>query len=62
MKARSTQRRNTPSPIEAHAVTRRFGNVDALAGLDLFAESGHVTALLGRNGAGRATFVSAVAT
>ena len=26
--------------IEAHGVTKRFGNVDALAGLDLVAESG----------------------
>jgi daunorubicin resistance ABC transporter ATP-binding subunit len=48
--------------IEAHAVTKRFGAVEALAGLDLVAESGHVTALLGPNGAGKTTFVSAVAT
>jgi ABC-type multidrug transport system ATPase subunit len=48
--------------IEAHGVTKRFGDVDALAGLDLVAESGHVTALLGPNGAGKTTFVSAVAT
>src|SRR5947207_10455682 len=48
--------------IEARAVTKRFGGVDALAGLDLVAESGHVTALLGPNGAGKTTFVSAVAT
>ena len=48
--------------IEAHGVTKRFGGVDALAGLDLVAESGRVTALLGPNGAGKTTFVSAVAT
>ena len=48
--------------IEASGVTKRFGDVDALAGLDLVAESGHVTALLGPNGAGKTTFVSAVAT
>src|SRR3954447_740731 len=48
--------------IEAHGVTKRFGDVDALAGLDLVAESGHVTALLGPNGAGKTTFVGAVAT
>jgi daunorubicin resistance ABC transporter ATP-binding subunit len=48
--------------IEAHGVTKRFGDVQALAGLDLVAESGHVTALLGPNGAGKTTFVSAVAT
>jgi daunorubicin resistance ABC transporter ATP-binding subunit len=48
--------------IEAHGVTKSFGDVHALTGLDLVAESGHVTALLGPNGAGKTTFVSAVAT
>ncbi len=48
--------------IEAHGLTKSFGDVHALAGLDLVAESGHVTALLGPNGAGKTTFVSAVAT
>ena len=48
--------------IEAHGVTKSFGDVRALDGLDVVAESGHVTALLGPNGAGKTTFVSAVAT
>ena len=48
--------------IEAHGLEKRFGAVHALDGLDLVAESGHVTALLGPNGAGKTTFVSAVAT
>jgi len=48
--------------IEAHGVTKRFGEVEALAGLDLVAGSGGVTALLGPNGAGKTTFVGAVAT
>jgi ABC-2 type transport system ATP-binding protein len=48
--------------VEARGLTKRFGQVDALAGLDLAAESGHVTALLGPNGAGKTTFISAVAT
>ena len=39
--------------IEARGLTKRFGDVDALDGLDLVAESGHVTALLGPNGAGQ---------
>ena len=51
-----------PPIIEAHGLTKRFGDVRALDGLDLTAESGHVTALLGPNGAGKTTFVSAVAT
>jgi ABC-2 type transport system ATP-binding protein len=48
--------------IEARGLTKSFGDVRALDGLDLVAESGHVTALLGPNGAGKTTFVSAVAT
>jgi ABC-2 type transport system ATP-binding protein len=48
--------------VEARRLTKRFGEVEALAGLDLTAESGHVTALLGPNGAGKTTFISAVAT
>ena len=48
--------------IEARGLTKRFGETQALAGLDLVAASGCVTALLGPNGAGKTTFVSAVAT
>ena len=51
-----------PPIIEAHGLTKHFGDVHALAGLDLVAESGRVTALLGPNGAGKTTFISAVAT
>jgi daunorubicin resistance ABC transporter ATP-binding subunit len=48
--------------IEACGVRKRFGDVQALDGLDLVAESGRVTALLGPNGAGKTTFVGALAT
>jgi ABC-2 type transport system ATP-binding protein len=48
--------------IEAHGLTKRFGDIEALAGLDFVAEPGRVTALLGPNGAGKTTFVHAVAT
>jgi ABC-2 type transport system ATP-binding protein len=48
--------------IEANRLTKRFGQVPALDGLDLVAESGHVTALLGPNGAGKTTFVGVIAT
>ena len=51
-----------PPIIEAHGLTKNYGEVRALDGLDLEAQSGHVTALLGPNGAGKTTFVSAVAT
>jgi ABC-2 type transport system ATP-binding protein len=48
--------------IEATGVAKKFGKVEALAGLDLVAEQGRVLALLGPNGAGKTTFVRAVAT
>ena len=51
-----------PPIIEATGLTKHYGDVHALAGLDLVAESGRVTALLGPNGAGKTTFISAVAT
>ena len=48
--------------IESRALTKRFGRVEALRGVDLDIETGGVTALLGPNGAGKTTFVRAVAT
>jgi len=48
--------------IQATGVTRSFGDVHALDGIDLVARRGQVTALLGPNGAGKTTFVKAVAT
>lgn len=47
----------TEPVIEAHAVVKRFGKVEALSGLDLVAHAGEVTAVLGPNGAGKTTFV-----
>jgi ABC-2 type transport system ATP-binding protein len=48
--------------IEAEGLIKRFGKVEALAGLDLTVESGQVVGLLGPNGAGKTTFVHSVAT
>lgn len=48
--------------IEAHGLTKNFGDVRALDDLELVAHSGRVTALLGPNGAGKTTFINAVAT
>jgi ABC-2 type transport system ATP-binding protein len=54
---------DTPAPvIEARGLTKRFGKVEALAGLDLVAHRGQVVALLGPNGAGKTTFVRTIAT
>ena len=52
-----------PTPvIEATGLTKRFGKVEALAGLDLVAQRGQVVAVLGPNGAGKTTFVRTIAT
>ena len=48
--------------IEASGLTKSYGDVPALAGLDITAAQGQVTAVLGPNGAGKSTFVKAVAT
>src|SRR5918997_1817035 len=48
--------------VEATGLTKSFGKVQALAGLDLVAQSGQVVAVLGPNGAGKTTFVRTVAT
>jgi ABC-2 type transport system ATP-binding protein len=39
----------------------RFGDVEAVSGIDLSAEGGHATALLGRNGAGKSTTMKVLA-
>ena len=51
-----------PPIVEAHGLTKRFKTTEALAGLDLVAERGQVTAILGPNGAGKTTFIRMVAT
>src|SRR6476619_772383 len=53
----------TTTPLlEATDLTVRFGDVTALAGLDLVAPAGEVLAILGPNGAGKTTFVRNIAT
>ena len=46
-----------PPAVEAVGLAKKFKEVEALAGLDLVAPSGKVTAVLGPNGAGKSTFV-----
>jgi len=48
--------------LEARGLTKRYKTTQALAGLDLTAERGQVTAILGPNGAGKTTFIRMVAT
>jgi ABC-2 type transport system ATP-binding protein len=50
------------SLLEARQLTKRFGRVTALSGLDLRAESGQILALLGPNGAGKTTFIRLLGT
>ncbi|TMB58358.1 MAG: ABC transporter ATP-binding protein [Chloroflexi bacterium] len=43
--------------VEAHGLTKRYGQTVALDGLELQVQSGHVFGLLGPNGAGKTTAV-----
>ena len=47
--------------VEVINVTRRFGNVQALAGIDLAVAEGEFFGLLGPNGAGKTTLISILA-
>ncbi|HEX5496030.1 MAG TPA: ATP-binding cassette domain-containing protein, partial [Mycobacteriales bacterium] len=50
------------SVIEAEGLTKRFGDTQALAGVDLTAEQGAVLGVLGPNGAGKTTAVRILST
>jgi ABC-2 type transport system ATP-binding protein len=50
-----------PPAVEALAIARRFGSVQALAGVDLAVEEGEFFGLLGPNGAGKTTLISILA-
>jgi len=50
-----------PAAVEVAAVARRFGTVQALAGIDLAVQQGEFFGLLGPNGAGKTTLISILA-
>jgi heme exporter protein A len=47
--------------VRGRAITKRFGSVVALAGLDVDLHGGHSVAILGPNGAGKSTFLKVLA-
>jgi ABC-2 type transport system ATP-binding protein len=58
MRAMQETGATTPAPIlEVRGLTKRYGNVQALSGLDLTVTAGEVYGFLGRNGAGKSTTI-----
>jgi Cu-processing system ATP-binding protein len=49
-----------PPVIEARGLTKRFGRLEVLRGLDLSVPAGRITGLVGPNAAGKTTFLKAV--
>jgi ABC-2 type transport system ATP-binding protein len=55
------ERENASLVVDVRALHVRFGEVEAVAGVDLQAYAGQATALLGRNGAGKSTTMRVLA-
>jgi len=52
---------DTPAVVEVRSLHVRFGEIEAVSGVDLRAHAGQATALLGRNGAGKSTTMRVLA-
>jgi ABC-2 type transport system ATP-binding protein len=48
----------SPAALEIRGLVKRYGDVEALRGVDLDVRSGEVVAILGPNGAGKTTLIS----
>lgn len=57
-----TTKPTTASAISVRALTKSFGDVEVLRGLDLTVPAGSIYALLGSNGAGKTTLIRILAT
>ncbi|HEX2295483.1 MAG TPA: ATP-binding cassette domain-containing protein [Actinomycetota bacterium] len=58
----TTDRRPAGTPVLAEGLVRRFGDVEAVRGIDLAISSGEVFGFLGPNGAGKSTTVRMLTT
>jgi ABC-2 type transport system ATP-binding protein len=52
----------TASVVSAHGLTKRYGDLEAVAGIDLAVERGETFGFLGPNGAGKTTTISMLCT
>lgn len=46
-----------PALLAAHGITKRFGNIEALRGVDFTVQKGEIVAIVGDNGSGKSTFI-----